>query len=152
VREAATGHIGSVSRYVEVANVSKGRLAMSSLFLHAVDSANAAQPQPLLASRVLTRRQEVRYSAIIYNARAEAGKPRVRSQLIISQGGKVLFREPEQEVEMKGTDPSQLIKVGQLALAKVQPGRYVLTLVVTDPLAEKNNQTLTRSIDFTVVN
>lgn len=152
VREAATGHIGSLSRYVEVANVSKGRLAMSSLFLHAVDSANAAQPRPLLASRVLTRQQEVRYSAIIYNAKAEAGKPRVRSQLIISQGGKVLFREPEQEVEMKGTDPTQLLKVGQLALAKVQPGRYVLTLVVTDPLGEKNNQTLTRSIDFTVVN
>jgi VWFA-related protein len=153
VREAATGHIGSLSRYIEVANVAKGRLAMSSLFLHAVDPANAAAPpQPLLASRVLTRGQEVRYSAIIYNARAEGGKPRVRSQLIISQGGKVLFREPEQEVEMKGTDPSQLIKVGQLALAKVQPGRYVLTLVVTDPLAEKNSQTLTRSIDFTVVN
>jgi VWFA-related protein len=152
VREAATGHIGSLSRYVEVANVSKGRLAMSSLFLHAVDSATPAQPQPLLASRVLTRKQEVRYSAIIYNAKVEAGKPRVRSQLIISQGGKVLFREPEQEVEMKGTDPTQLVKVGQLALAKVQPGRYVLTLVVTDPLAEKNNQTLTRSIDFTVVN
>ena len=152
VREAATGHIGSLSRYVEVANISKGRLAMSSLFLHAVDPANAAQPQPLLASRVLTRRQEVRYSAIIYNAKAEAGKPRVRSQLIVSQGGKVLFREPEQEVEMKGTDATQLVKVGQLALAKVQPGRYVLTLVVTDPLADKNNQTLTRSIDFTVTN
>ena len=152
VREAATGHIGSLSRYVEVANISKGRLAMSSLFLHAVDSATPTQPRPLLASRVLTRQQEVRYSAIIYNARAEAGKPRVRSQLIISQGGKVLFREPEQEVEMKGTDPTQLVKVGQLALGKVQPGRYVLTLVVTDPLAEKNNQTLTRSIDFTVVN
>ena len=152
VREAATGHIGSLSRYVEVANVSKGRLAMSSIFLHAVDSATSAQPQPLLASRVLTRRQEVRYSAIIYNAKAEGSKPRVRSQLIISQGGKVLFREPEQEVELKGTDSSQLVKVGQLALAKVQPGRYVLTLVVTDPLADKNNQTLTRSIDFTVVN
>ncbi|HEX6184717.1 MAG TPA: VWA domain-containing protein [Pyrinomonadaceae bacterium] len=152
VREAATGHIGSLSRYVEVPNVSKGRFAMSSLFLHAVNPATPAQPLPLLAGRVLTRRQEVRYSAIIYNARAEAGKPRVRSQLIISQGGKVLFREPEQEVELKGTDASQLVKVGQLALAKVQPGRYVLTLVVTDPLADKNNQTLTRSIDFTVTN
>jgi VWFA-related protein len=152
VREGATGRIGSLSRYVEVPNLSKGRLAMSSIFLHAVDPANAAQPQPLLASRQLTRRQEVRYSAIVYNARAEAGRPRVRTQLIISQGGKVLFREPEQELEMKGTDASQLVKVGQIGLSKVQPGRYVLSLVVTDPLADKNNQTLTRSIDFTVTN
>jgi hypothetical protein len=154
VRDTSTGQIGSLSRYVEVPNLSKGRLAMSSIFLHAVDAAAAAgaQPQPLLASRVLNRRQEVRYSAIIYNAKAEGGKPRVRTQLIISQNGKVLFREPEQEVEMKGTDASQLVKVGQIGLSKVQPGRYVLTLVVTDPLGDKNNQTLTRSIDFTVTN
>jgi VWFA-related protein len=154
VRDAATGNIGSLSRYVEVPNLSKGRFAMSSIFLHAVDPTATAgsQPVPLLASRQLTRRQEVRYSAIIYNAKTEAGKPRVRTQLIISQNGKVLFREPEQEVEMKGTDASQLIKVGQLGLSKVQPGRYVLTLVVTDPLADKNNQTLTRSVDFMVTN
>jgi len=41
-------------------------------------------------------------------------------------------------------------KMGQLLLAKVQPGRYVLTLVVTDTLADKKNQTLARSIDFNV--
>lgn len=152
VREASTGHIGSVSRYVEVPNLSKGRLAMSSIFLHAVDPSNPSQPQPLLASRVLSRKQEVRYSAIVYNAGVEGGRPRVRTQLVISQGGRVLFREPEQELEMKGTDASQLVKVGQIGLSKVQPGRYVLSLVVTDPLAEKGNQTLTRSIDFTVTN
>jgi VWFA-related protein len=152
VRENETGQIGSLSRYVEVPNLSRGRLAMSSIFLHAVDPAAGAgaQPSPLLATRRLTRRQEVRYSTIIYNAKTEGGKPRVRSQLIISQGGKVLFREPEQEVEMRGTDASQLVKVGQIGLSKVPPGRYVLTLVVTDPLAEKSNQTLTRSIDFIV--
>src|SRR5918912_1201613 len=148
VRETTTGKLGTLSRYVEVPDLSKGRLAMSSIFLHAVDPTKAAQPVPLLALRQLSRRQELRYTAIIYNAKAAGGKPQLRSQLIISQGDRVLFREPEQEVEPRGADSTQLIKVGQIGLSKVQPGRYVLTLVITDPFSEKNNQTLSRSVDF----
>ena len=72
--------------------------------------------------------------------------------MIISQGDKILFQEQDQPVEAKGGTPGQVVKVGQLVLAKVNPGRYVLTLVVTDPLADKNRQTIARSIDFTVVN
>lgn len=150
VREVGTGNIGTISRYVEIPNLSKGRLAMSSIFLHAVTP--GSQPQPLLALRQLTRQQDLRYSAIIYNAKLEGGKPQARTQIIISQNGKVLFREPEQPLEVRGGDASQLLKVGQIALGKVAPGRYVLTLIVTDPLADKSSQTLTRSIDFTVTN
>jgi hypothetical protein len=42
--------------------------------------------------------------------------------------------------------------MGQLALSGVAPGRYVLTLIVTDTLADKKTSTQSRSIDFTVVN
>jgi VWFA-related protein len=151
VRETATGNMGTISRYVEVPNLSKGRLAVSSIFLHAVDiGTSSSQPQPLLALRQLTRRQDLRYSAIIYNAKVEGGKTQARAQIIISQNGKVLFREPEQPLEMRGGDASQLLKVGQIALSKVAPGHYVLTLIVTDPLADKSSQTLSRSIDFMV--
>jgi hypothetical protein len=71
--------------------------------------------------------------------------------LIISQNGKLLFKEPEQPVQTPGAAAGQLIKIGQLGLAKVNPGRYVLTLVVTDPLADKKRQIISRSVDFTVV-
>jgi len=101
---------------------------------------------------VISRKQDLRYAAIIYNPKLANDKPQLRSRLIVSQGNKILFQEPEQPVESKGTTPGQIIKLGQLALAKVNPGRYVLTLVVTDPLADKNRQTVARSIDFTVVN
>jgi hypothetical protein len=70
--------------------------------------------------------------------------------MIISQKGKVLFKEPEQAVESNSTSP--VVKLGQIILARVPAGRYVLTLVVTDTLADKKNQTLTRSIDFRVTN
>jgi hypothetical protein len=103
----------------------------------------------LQASREFTRKQELRYAALIYNARLKDGKPQLLSQLIISQAGNVLFREPEQPVEFG--NPSQPAKLGQIALAKVKPGRYVLTLIVTDPAADKKSLPLSRSIDFIVL-
>ena len=90
------------------------------------------------------------YVAMIFNPKLKDGKPQLRSQLIISQGNKVLFREPEQPVESSGGGP--VTKMGQLGLSGVAPGRYVLTLVITDSLADKKASTLARSIDFTVAN
>jgi len=89
---------------------------------------------------------------VVYNAKLEGAKPQAKSQLMISQNGNLLFKEPEQPVQTPGGAAGQFIKVGQLALAKVNPGRYVLTLVITDPLADKKRQIVSRSVDFTVVN
>jgi hypothetical protein len=149
VREAGSGSLGTFSKYLEIPDLSKGKLAMSSLFLFAVDPA-IPKAVPLQAVRQLSRQQELRYSAIIYNPNLKDRKPQLRSQIIITQGNKELFREPEQQVDSSGT--VEVTKLGQLGLSKVVPGRYVLTLVVTDTLADKKNQTMARSIDFTVVN
>lgn len=147
VREASTGNLGTFSKYLEIPDISKGRLAVSSLFLQAIDS--NTNSIPLLAVRQVRRNQDLRYTAIIYNPKLKSGKPQVRTQMIISQAGRVLFREPEQMVEAP-TNGSQLIKIGQFGLAKVPKGRYILTLIVTDPLGDKS-QSMSRSIDFTVV-
>src|ERR1043166_822573 len=150
VREAETGNTGTLSRYLEVPDLSGGRLAMSSLFLFAADPAQPkAAPAPLLALRQVSRKQDLRYAALIYNARSSSGKSELRSQVIISQNGKILYREPEQPVAATG---SPLTQIRQIGVGGVPPGRYVLTLVVTDPLADKKSQTVARSIDFNVVN
>jgi hypothetical protein len=149
VREASSGSLGTFSKYLEIPDLTKGKLAMSSVFLFATD-AKGTKPAPLLALRQLNRKQDLRYVAMIYNPKLKDGKPQLRSQMIISQGDKVLLREPEQPVESNGSTP--ITKMGQLGLSKVAPGRYVLTLVITDPLADKKTQTQARSIDFTVVN
>jgi len=150
VREASSGSIGTFSKYLEIPDLTKDRLAMSSLFLYAVDSA-AAPPTPLLAVRQVRRGQDLRYAAMVYNAKLKGGKPQVRSQMIISQAGKVLLREPEQAVEAPSNGSSPVVKIGQFGTAKVPEGRYVLTLVITDTLADKKYQILSRSIDFHIV-
>ncbi len=149
VREASSGSLGTFSKYLEIPDLSKGKLAMSSVFLFAVDPA-AKKAVALQAVRQLSRKQDLRYIAMIYNPKLKDGKPQLRSQMIITQGDKELFREPEQPVDSNGTAP--VTRLGQLGLSKVAPGRYVLTLVVTDTLADKKNQTMAHSIDFTVVN
>jgi VWFA-related protein len=149
VREASSGSLGTFSKYLEIPDLSKGKLAMSSLFLLSVDPATK-KTVSVQALRQLTRKQELRYVALVYNPKLKDGKPQLRSQMIITQGSKELFREPEQPVESNGSVP--VTKMGQLVLAKVAPGRYVLTLVITDTLADKKTQTMAQSVDFTVVN
>lgn len=148
VREASSGNIGSFSRYLEIPDLTKERLAMSSLFLFSVDL--PATATPLLAVRQVKRTQDLRYAATVYNPKLKGGKPAVTSQLIISQAGKVLMREPEQTLEAPASG-SPMIKIGQFGLGKVPKGRYVLTLVITDTLADKKYQALSRSIDFNVI-
>ena len=147
VRESSSGGLGTFSKYIEIPDLAKGRLAMSSVFLFAVDGSN---PIPLEASRQLKRTQDLRYVAMIYNAKMKGGKPQVNSQMIISQAGKILLREPEQPVEPLASAAAAVIKVGQFGLSKVPPGRYILTLIISDPTADKKDQPLSRSIDFIV--
>ena len=152
VREVSTGKIGSVSRYFEVPDLSNKQLMMSSIVLYGMNPTGADKnPQQLSPTRVVSRKQDLRYAVVVYNAKLEGNKPAAKSQLMISQNGKLLFKEPEQPIQTPGSAAGQFIKVGQLGLSKVNPGRYVLTLVVTDPLADKKRQIISRSVDFTVV-
>jgi VWFA-related protein len=148
VREADTGKIGTISRYLEIPSLSNGKLALSTLYLFAANEANKGEPpQPIQPLRQISRSQELRYAAVIYNIKRDS---KARSQLIISQGGTVLFKEPEQPIE--ASDPTRVVKQGALGLSRVKPGRYLLTLIVTDPAADKKSNTISRSIDFMVVN
>ncbi len=153
VRENESGRIGTTSRYLEVPNLARKQLAVSSLFLFAVppNQTGNTGAVPLQTQRQLSRKQDLRYAEVIYNPKVNGGQPQVHTQTIVSQGGKILLQEPEQPV----TGPlsgAQVVKIGQLGLSKVVPGHYVLTVITTDPVADKKNpRTVSRSIDFTVV-
>ena len=151
VREVDTHNLGTVARYFEVPDLNNKQLTMSSMFLYSLNPDDKKSGDQLPATRVISKKLDLRYVAVVYNAKTDGSKPQLKSRLIISQGSKVLFQEPEQPMETKGSSEGQYVKVGQLGLSRVQPGRYVLTLVVSDPLADKKRSTVSRSIDFTVV-
>ena len=151
VRDNGTGNVGTLSRYLEVPDLSKGRLAASSLLLGSAPPGEikAEAPTPLSASRRISRKQDLRFAVVVYNPKLKDGKPRVQTQTVVSQNGNVIYKsEPEEVAITKAAD--QVIKIGQLGVGKVKPGRYTLTLLITDTLADKKAQTLTRSMDFVV--
>lgn len=153
VREAETGKLGSLSKYLEVPDVSKKRLALSSIFLYAVDptAGPKAQPVALTALRMVPRKGDLRYSVVVYNAKLEKGSPQLSAQLVINRGDRIIFQGPVSAVDLRGADGSQFVKVGQIGVSKLLPGAYVLTLIVKDDLADKNAPPLLRSIDFNIV-
>jgi VWFA-related protein len=153
-RDNKTGNIGTLSRYIEVPNLSKGKLAASSLLIGAVPVKDTSQTnqKPIPASRRISRGNDLRYATIIYNAKLKDGKPQVRTQLLISQNGQVIYKEDEEPLVVTANNPQSVLKVGQLGLSGVKPGRYTMTLVITDTLADKKAQTISRSMDFLVVN
>jgi hypothetical protein len=151
VRETGTGKIGTLSRYLEIPNLSNGKLAMSTLYLYAVEAPGKTgklETVPMGGIRQLSHSQDLRYAAVIYNAKRDGDRIGIRTQTIISQGGNVLLKEPEED--LKASDPTKVIKIGQLGVSRVKAGRYVLTVIVTDSLADKKFRTVSRSIDFTV--
>jgi VWFA-related protein len=154
VRDNKSSNIGTLSRFMEVPDVSKGGLAASSLLLSGVPAGDlkATTHTLVTGNRQISRKQDLRYAVIIYNPKLKDGKPQVRTQLSISQDGKEIFKEQEEPVPPIGKDSSQLLKFGQLGLGGVKPGRYTLTLMITDPLADKKAQTMTRNMDFIVIN
>jgi VWFA-related protein len=150
VRDNKTGKMGTLSRFLEVPNLTKGRLSASTLMLGAVGVNDMkAPPVPLSGNRQISRKQDMRYAVLIYNAKTQDKKPQIKTQLAISQYGKIIFQEPEEM--LAATSPNGLIKIGQIGMG-VKPGRYTLTLIITDTLADKKAQTITRSMDFVVVN
>jgi VWFA-related protein len=150
VREESTGRLGSFAQYLEVPNLAKKHLAASSVFLYAVDPKPGSKPDPMTALRQLPRKQDLRYAAIIYNPKIVDGKSQLRSQVFVSRDGKIVFQEEETPITA-GVQEGQVIKIGQLGLGKATAGRYVLSLVITDPLADKTERTIIRSIDFNLV-
>jgi VWFA-related protein len=159
IRDSKSGAVGTLSRYLEVPDLSKGRLAASSLLLGATGpEMKADNPTPLSASRRISRKQDLRYAVVVYNPKLKGGKPQVQTQLVISQNGQVIYKEAEETITIAGNssqaskvDVPQAIRIGQLGLARVKPGRYTATLVITDTLADKKAQTITRSMDFEVI-
>jgi VWFA-related protein len=152
VRDEETGRLGSMSQFLEIPDLSKKRLAVSSLFLYSVDQAagNKAKPEALSGLRQLSRKEDLRYAAVIYNPKTSGGKTQIQSHIIVSRGGKVLFQEPDQPVTSQIMN-GQVVKIGQFGLGKTPPGRLMLTLVITDQQGEKQAKTVTRSMDFLLV-
>lgn len=165
VRDSATERTGSASQYVEVPDLTKKRLALSGIVAAApAPPPDAAQVVPAVLSdqqgdpaiRRFRRGSLLDYGFVIYNARPEraTGRPRLTIQARLFREGRQVYAGQPQPFDP--AQPSGLERIeaaGRLQLgAALEPGEYVLQVVVTDALAGKSNAIATQWTDFELVN
>jgi VWFA-related protein len=163
VRDADTEKIGSASQFIEVPDVSKGRLTLTSMLVRerqtvapAAEGAEGqmAEPDPdaTPAVRIFKQGQTLLYGYLILNAKLEAGKPNLESAMRLFRDGKLVYEGKPAPLTFDGQpDLKRLVSGGTFKLAAgVAPGDYVLQVTVTDRLAKEKYASTSQWIDFEV--
>jgi VWFA-related protein len=167
MRDAATSRIGSASQFIEVPNLNKDHLTLSGILLQRVQSQSngdqtatgqkefQSDEQRDIATRTFRAGMNVRFGYGIYNAKIDkaTNSSKLTMQFKVFHDGKELFASNEKDVKLvEGTDPQRLFAEGMFTLGKmIQPGDYVLQLIVRDSLRKGIDQIATQWIDFEVV-
>jgi VWFA-related protein len=166
VRDASTEKVGSANQFIEVPDLSGGRLALSGLVLSGKDLPEPAQagavnveakydPQSSPAVRRLKRGTELFYNFAVYNARVEkeSSKPRLTLQARLFRDGREVYAGRQMPVAANSqTDARNVLAGGRMSLGpQAATGEYVLQVVVTDAPAGEKPRTATQWIDFEIV-
>ena len=95
------------------------------------------------------------YKFAIYNAAItkEAARPQLEAQVILLRDGHPVYTGKPESVGIGTlTTYQQVITGGSLQLgSKIEPGDYILQVIVTDRLAKEKYNTSTQWIDFEIV-
>ncbi len=155
--------VGSASEFIEVPDVSKGKLTLSSLLLRKYElkpadatlapDAKVSGDAPTLgnpAMRIFQPGDDILYGYQILNARQDsAQKPDIEAYVRVFRDGQEILTGKPQPLNLEDlADPKRLVGGGVLKLgANMHPGDYVVQVVVTDKAAKT---TATQWTDFEV--
>ncbi|HYX30298.1 MAG TPA: VWA domain-containing protein [Pyrinomonadaceae bacterium] len=166
LRDRTSSKIGSAGEFVEVPNLTNGRVALSGLvllkeMLDKPDNATVTQQDArdtIIAGpavRQFHQGDKLIFAYSIYNAQQHATthQPQLVTQARLFRDGKLLFTGNRTPLEANGqTDLKRIPGVGRLQLGTdYSPGEYVLQVLVTDQLAKEKQQIATQWIDFEIV-
>jgi VWFA-related protein len=181
LRDHGSERVGSASQFIEVPDVKKNRLTLSSIVLTGTDSAvlktqksgtsaegnNVAavgqhgesddeitDPTNSAAVRQFHYGSTIKYGAVIYNAHLDkSGHPQLQIQVRILHEGKPVFTGKEQPLNLNNPpDLKRLGATGGIHLgADMAPGEYVFQVIVTDLLADQKHRVASQWIDFELV-
>jgi VWFA-related protein len=171
VRDNGSERLGAANQYIEVPDINKGRLALSSLIATGSDTKEASQLQTVpsengdpnsqpatqasSSSRRFRQGMEVSYAFVIYNPQVnkENPQPQIESQTFLFKDGQPVYTSTPKLINLgQQANFKEILAGGNLQLGgKMPPGEYVLQIVVTDKLAKDKYATATQWIDFEVV-
>lgn len=168
LRDASSGKLGSAMQVVDVPNLSKQKLTVSSLAVENIPLSiwqNIAAgkvgnkpgqiqvPSSLLYDTVLKQFEAgtvLRYGFEVYNAKADNSAPHLETQAKIYQSDKVVVQGNPVKFDASGQPDPKHVKIsGNMLLNEnLQAGDYVLQIVVTDTASK---QVSTQVFPFEIV-
>lgn len=167
LRDSASSKVGSASQFIQVPNLKKGNLTLSSIVL---DNFTAAEWKKIsldrnseaqadgetnvnsdASLRIFKRGTVLRYEYLIYNAKTNPSQLQIQARLF--RDGKIVIESEPSPFNTNGqADLKRLQAVGAITLgSNLASGNYVLQLIVKDGLAKEKRQIATGSIDFEIV-
>lgn len=171
VKDPASGKVGSAYQFIEIPDLKKHRLALSSIFIVNQDE-DAPGKQPIAAggTRVFDpdlRRDPRRspalrnylpgdsfeYTAVIYNAKSKENlNPDLELQYVLYKDGGELFKSEPEAVRLEGVSDFDSIPIRKRLLLEktAEPGDYVLQLLVKDKLAKEKQSLAAQTLDFQI--
>lgn len=168
LRDSSTERVGSASQFIEAPDIKKKRLVLSGLIIRGENAATYTQTaatkdegmeegntEASPAIRRLKPGMVASYGYFIYNSRIDKAlsRPQVTTQIKLFREGKEVFTGKEIPFDSSGQSDLQRLTVGgaiQLGAA-MEPGEYVLQVIVTDLLADKKHRIATQWTDFQIV-
>jgi VWFA-related protein len=162
-REAGSGRIGSAVQWIEIPDLSKRRITMSSLLIAELKAANKAgatgafalaSPAPTVRAstdRHIGRASKLRFVTFVYNAsRGPSGNatPDVALKIQLLRGGQSVLAAPLRKVTLKDVaDLTRIPYVAEIPLNGLPSGQYVLVVTALDQMTKLS---ATQQIDFVV--
>jgi len=169
LRDSASERIGSASQFIEAPDIKKKRLVLSGLIVHGQSPAQArgalasaagegreeGSSDASAAVRQLKSRAVLEYAFFIFNAKLDktTTRPQVTTQVKLFRDGKEVFSGKQIPLDTNGQiDLQRLRASGALRLgSNIDPGDYVLQVIVTDALADQKHSLATQWMDFQIV-
>ena len=157
IRDAETGKLGSAGQFVQVPDLKKKQLALSGLVLAAPASEfNADLPPgvlPLPGVRRFLRNSTIEYTGVVYNPAPDpkTGKPQLTLTVELFRDGKAIYQSSPRPIEPGIENKAKRLSFGgALKLTGLEPGDYLLHVIVEDLRAKKKNARADQWMDFSV--
>jgi hypothetical protein len=163
VRDAGSARIGTAREFVDVPELKKKQLVLSGITLSGYgDSKGFANDAPLafnqLSNPALRRFKSgtnLLFGYAIYNARLDkqANIPNLSAQTKIFRDGQIVYEGPLKPIDFGVQKDMERLAAGggvQLGTA-LEPGEYLLQVIVTEPPVKEKRRAATRWIDFEIV-
>jgi VWFA-related protein len=141
-RDSRGGRVGSAAQWIEIPDLSKKRLTLSSIHLggrevggggRGVDAKGAPQVQ-FSVDRRFPRSSRLSFLAFVYNA-APGGEGLSVTVRVLRDNRAVVAAPARKLAPEAGSDASRLPVTGAVSLGQLPPGRYEIEIAVADNVA-----------------